>query len=103
MTARVTVRQLQQRADKLIDLVAAGGRVGITRDGRLVAVLARPGSGPEPDPGRRAREGLVHDGTVAPENAATARGLADWTFPEPGTGLRSASDALLTMREEKDR
>ncbi|MFE7590349.1 type II toxin-antitoxin system Phd/YefM family antitoxin [Kitasatospora sp. NPDC057512] len=109
MKARVTVRQLQQRADKLIDLVAAGERVGITRDGRLVAVLAPPGrdTGPDPDPERQAWEGLVHDGTVAPENAATARGLADWTIPEPvtglGTGLGSASDALLAMREEEDR
>ncbi|MFG2904854.1 type II toxin-antitoxin system Phd/YefM family antitoxin [Kitasatospora sp. NPDC048286] len=97
MTARVPIRQLQQHASELIDRVAAGERVEITRNGRLIAVLAPP------DPEQRVLEDLVRDGTIDPENAATARGLADWPLPEPDTGLGSASEALLAMREEEDR
>ncbi|MGW2375883.1 MULTISPECIES: type II toxin-antitoxin system Phd/YefM family antitoxin [Kitasatospora] len=75
MTARVSVQQLQDHADELIDRVAAGERIGLTRDGRLVAVLAPP------DPEQRVLAELVREGAVAPENAATARGLAGWTPP----------------------
>ncbi|WP_338677113.1 type II toxin-antitoxin system prevent-host-death family antitoxin [Streptomyces sp. SCSIO 30461] len=98
MTTRVPIRQLQQHASELIDRVAAGERVEITRNGRLIAVL-----GP-PDPEQRVLEDLVRTGTVDPDNAASARGLADW---EPLTA-RSAepsklSEVLLRMREEEDR
>ncbi|MFI8457731.1 type II toxin-antitoxin system Phd/YefM family antitoxin [Kitasatospora sp. NPDC101447] len=97
MTARVPIRQLQQHASELIDRVVAGERVEITRNGRLIAVLAPP------DPEQRVLEDLVRDGTIDPENAATARGLADWTIPEIGARLGSAADALHAMREEEDR
>ncbi|MEU3570436.1 type II toxin-antitoxin system prevent-host-death family antitoxin [Kitasatospora sp. NPDC036755] len=97
MTARVPIRQLQQHASELIDRVAAGERVEITRNGRLIAVLAPP------DPEQRVLEDLVRDGTIDPENAATARGLADWPLPEAGVELGSASEALIAMREEEDR
>ncbi|MFB7127409.1 type II toxin-antitoxin system Phd/YefM family antitoxin [Kitasatospora sp. NPDC056273] len=95
MAARVPIRQLQQHASELIDRVAAGERVEITRNGRLIAVLAPP------DPEQRVLEDLVRDGTITPENAATARGLAEWTLPESGAGLASAADALHAMREEE--
>ncbi|MEU8919403.1 hypothetical protein AB0D10_00510 [Kitasatospora sp. NPDC048545] len=48
-------------------------------------------------------EDLVRDGTLDPEDAATARGLSDWALPDIGTRLGSASDAPHAMREEKDR
>ncbi|MFD8754676.1 type II toxin-antitoxin system Phd/YefM family antitoxin [Kitasatospora sp. NPDC059577] len=94
MTTRVPIRQLQQHASELIDRVAAGERVEITRNGRLIAVLAPP------DPEQRVLEDLARDGTLDPENAATARGLSDWALPDIGTRLGSASDALHAMREE---
>ncbi|MEU3373646.1 type II toxin-antitoxin system Phd/YefM family antitoxin [Streptomyces sp. NPDC006711] len=72
MTTRVPIRRLQQDASELIERVAAGERVEITRNGRLVAVL-----GP-PDPEQRVMEDLERTGTVDPDNAASARGLADW-------------------------
>ncbi|MFJ9695455.1 type II toxin-antitoxin system Phd/YefM family antitoxin [Kitasatospora sp. NPDC101183] len=97
MTARVPVQQLLQHAGELVDLAASGERIGITRNGRLIAVLAPP------DPEQRVLEALVRDGTVAPENAATARGLADWTPPPVGIRLDSAADALHAMREEEGR
>ncbi|HJD84238.1 type II toxin-antitoxin system Phd/YefM family antitoxin [Kitasatospora aureofaciens] len=97
MTARVPIRQLQQHASELIDRVAAGERVEITRNGRLIAVLSPP------DPEQRVLEDLVRDGTIDPENAATARGLADWTPPTVDVRLPSASEALHRMREEEDR
>ncbi|MFF4378685.1 type II toxin-antitoxin system Phd/YefM family antitoxin [Kitasatospora sp. NPDC001547] len=78
MPVNVTISQLQQQTDELIDRVAAGERIGITRDGRVVAVLAPPG------PEQRGLDGLVRDVGKAPENAATARGPADGTALGPG-------------------
>ncbi|MET8546518.1 hypothetical protein ABZW03_38775 [Kitasatospora sp. NPDC004799] len=71
----------------------------ITRDGRPVAVLTPVGSE------QRVRENLVRDGSLTPENAATARGLADWPLPSPegGAALGSASAALLALREKNHR
>ncbi|MFG3228582.1 type II toxin-antitoxin system Phd/YefM family antitoxin [Kitasatospora sp. NPDC048194] len=97
MTARVPIRQLQQHASELIDRVAAGERVEITRNGRLIAVLSPP------DPEQRVLEDLVRDGTIDPENAAGARGLADRTPPVLDVPLPSAAEALHAMREEEDR
>ncbi|MFJ6616117.1 hypothetical protein ACIQOW_00845 [Kitasatospora sp. NPDC091335] len=54
------------------------------------------------DPEHQVPEGLVRDGTIDPENAATARGLADWPLPGAGAGLGSAAGALLAMRGEED-
>lgn len=77
MTARVPVRQFQQHAGELMDRVAAGERIEITRSGRLIAVLSPP------DPEQRVLEDLVRDGTIDPENAATTLGLADWSPAAP--------------------
>ncbi len=97
MTARVPIRQLQQHASELVDRVAAGERIEITRNGRLIAVLSPP------HPEQRVLEDLVRDGTIDPENAATARGLSEWTPPPAAPGLASPTEALRTMREEEDR
>ncbi|MFD5425038.1 type II toxin-antitoxin system Phd/YefM family antitoxin [Streptomyces sp. NPDC127084] len=98
MTTRVPIRQLQQHASELIDRVAAGERVEITRNGRLIAVL-----GP-PDPEQRVMEDLIRTGTVDPDNAASARGLADWEpLPARSTEPSKLSEVLLRMREEEDR
>ncbi|MFF2076451.1 type II toxin-antitoxin system Phd/YefM family antitoxin [Kitasatospora sp. NPDC058162] len=97
MTARATIRQLQLHTDELIDRVAAGERIGITRDGRVIAVLAPP------HPEQRVLEELVRTGSIDPENAATARGLADWDPPATDIQLPSATEALHKMREEEDR
>ncbi|MFD9634057.1 type II toxin-antitoxin system Phd/YefM family antitoxin [Streptomyces violascens] len=98
MTTRVPIRQLQQHASELIDRVVSGERVEITRNGRLIAVL-----GP-PDPEQRVMEDLVRTGTVDPDNAASARGLADWRpLPaRPGQPAR-LSEVLRSLREEEER
>ncbi|GAA3370186.1 hypothetical protein GCM10020367_15810 [Streptomyces sannanensis] len=98
MTTRVPIRQLQQHASELIDRVAAGERVEITRNGRLIAVLAPP------DPEQRVLEDLIRTATVDPDNARSARGLGDWQplTPRPGAPTR-LSEVLLAMREEEDR
>ncbi|MFB9369467.1 type II toxin-antitoxin system Phd/YefM family antitoxin [Kitasatospora albolonga] len=96
MTARVPIRQLQQHASELMDRVAAGERIEITRNGRLIAVLSPP------DPEQRVLEDLVRDGTVDPENAATATGLAHWEPPVAPEGLASPGSALAAMREEEE-
>jgi prevent-host-death family protein len=97
VTSRVPIRQLQQHASELIDRVLAGEEVEITRNGRLVAVLSPP------SPEQRVMEDLVRTGTVDPENAANARGLADWEPPAAPPGLPSASAALIELRDEEDR
>ncbi|MBV9025330.1 MAG: type II toxin-antitoxin system prevent-host-death family antitoxin [Streptomycetaceae bacterium] len=97
MTTRVPIRQLQQHASELIDRVAAGERVEITRNGRLIAILTPP------PPEQRVREDLIRTGTVDPENAAQARGLADWVPPVAPVGLSSPSEALHALRQEEER
>ncbi|NBM18311.1 type II toxin-antitoxin system Phd/YefM family antitoxin [Streptomyces sp. GC420] len=98
MTTRVPIRQLQQHASELIDRVAAGERVEITRNGRLIAVL-----GP-PDPEQRVREDLIRTGSVDPDNAATARGLGGWEPLPPRSGAPAKlSDLLRELREEENR
>lgn len=97
MTARATIRQLQLHTDELIDRVAAGERIGITRDGRVIAVLAPP------HPEQRVLEELVRTGSIDSENAATARGLADWDPPTTGLRLQSATEALHRVRAEEVR
>jgi prevent-host-death family protein len=97
MTTRVPIRQLQQHASELIDRVAAGERVEITRNGRLIAVLAPP------PPEQRVLEDLIRTGTVDPDNAAHAGGLADWEPPATPPGLASPSEALHALRDEEDR
>ncbi|MGP3951140.1 type II toxin-antitoxin system Phd/YefM family antitoxin [Streptomyces sp. 7N604] len=98
MTTRVPIRQLQQHASELVDRVAAGERVEITRNGRLIAVLAPP------DPEQRVMEDLVRTGTVDPDNANQARGLGDWEpLPaKPGKQPR-LSEVLHELRAEEDR
>jgi prevent-host-death family protein len=97
MTARVPIRQLQSHASELVDRVAAGERVEITRNGRLVAVL-----GP-PDPEQRVHEDLIRTGSVDPDNAERAGGLADWEPLVSRPELPRLSEVLLAMREEEDR
>jgi prevent-host-death family protein len=97
MSSRVPIRQLQSHASELVDRVAAGERVEITRNGRLVAVL-----GPPP-PEQRVLEDLVRTGSVDPDNLDRARGLADWQPLPPRPGTPSLSEVLLALREEEDR
>ncbi|MFF2145662.1 hypothetical protein [Kitasatospora sp. NPDC058190] len=76
--------------------VATGERFGIARGGRLVTVPAPPALE------REALERLVRDGAIVAENAATARGLADWPLPSCDSRLDSASAALHAMRDEEE-
>lgn len=71
----------------------------ITRNGRLIAVLAPP------DPEQRVMEDLVRTGTVDPENVKDSRRLADWEpLPPRAAGShRRLSDVLLELREEENR
>jgi antitoxin (DNA-binding transcriptional repressor) of toxin-antitoxin stability system len=97
--------QLQLNAAELIDRVAAGERVEITRNGRLVAVLSPPlpCSGPEPKPEQRVLETLVRTGIVGADFDARARGLADWEPVPAPSGWRSLSQVLLEAREMERR
>ncbi|MEV3856711.1 type II toxin-antitoxin system prevent-host-death family antitoxin [Streptomyces sp. NPDC050095] len=76
MATRVPIGQLQQHAGELIDRVAAGEFVEVTRNGRLIAVLRPPG--PEQQ---------------ALENPVRSR--------IPGAPSK-LSDVLRRMREETD-
>jgi len=96
MTARVPIRQLQQHASEL-DRVAAGERIEITRNGRLVAVLAPP------PPEQRVLEDLVRDGTLDARNVQQAVGLADWEPLPASAEEKPLSETLQELRDEEDR
>src|SRR2546423_5351697 len=84
-TERIPIRRLQQHASEVIARVEAGGRVEITRNGRLVAVLTAP------DPEAAAWDRLGAGGTVDP-TADRRGGLARWRTP-PGTPRPQLSEA----------
>lgn len=97
MTTRVPVRQLQRHASELLDRVAAGERIEITRNGELVAIVCPP------DPKQKVIEELLAEGFLTPEEL-NKPGLAGWTTPgEPlPPGSKTLTEALLEMREEED-
>jgi prevent-host-death family protein len=92
-TERIPIRRLQQHASEVIARVEAGGRVEITRNGRLVAVLTAP------DPEAAAWDRLVAEGAVDP--AADRRGgLAGWRTPRGAVGSR-LSEAVAQLRDDE--
>ena len=91
---KVTIRQLQQHAAKVIDELAEADVVGeITRRGQVIARLI-PVS-----PAERALAELVERGEVIP--AANPAGLAGWKPLPPRQDGVSLSEALIAMREEE--
>ena len=95
-TERIPIRRLQQHASEVIARVEAGGRVEITRNGRLVAVLSAP------DPEETAWDRLVAEGAVDPD-ADRRGGLAGWRTPR-GTPSTRLTEALEQVRaDESDR
>lgn len=91
------IRKLQQHASELIEKVQAGERVEVTRNGRLVAVLAPP------DPEDQVIDELVAAGLVDPDVAGRVGSLAGWEPLPPQPDTRPLSEALVEMREEDRR
>ena len=91
---KVTIRQLQQHAAKVIGELAEAEVIGeITRRGQVIARLI-PVS-----PAERAFAELVERGEVI--QAANPGGLAGWKpLPSRPDGV-SLADALIAMREEE--
>ncbi len=91
---KVTIRQLQQHAAKVIDELAEAEEIGeITRRGQVIAHLI-PVS-----PAERALAELLDRGEVIP--AKNPVGLVGWApLPPPEDG-GSLSDALIALREEE--
>ena len=91
---KVTIRQLQQHAAKVIDELAEAEEIGeITRRGQVIARLI-PVS-----PAERALAEMLNRGEVIP--AKNPAGLAGWTpLPAPEDEV-SLSDALIALREEE--
>jgi prevent-host-death family protein len=91
---KVTIRQLQQHAAKVIDELAEDEVVGeITRRGQVIARLI-PVS-----PAERVFAEMLKHGEVIP--AANPAGLAGWKPLPPRADGVSLSDALIAMREEE--
>jgi len=95
MVTRVSIRQLQRHASKLLDRVAAGETLEITRNCQLVGVIIPPG------PKQQVIDELMAEGFLTP--AALAKpGLAG-IKPFDMELSTSLSDALRELREEEDR
>jgi antitoxin (DNA-binding transcriptional repressor) of toxin-antitoxin stability system len=91
---RVTIRELQQHAAKVIDDLAEAAEVAeITRRGQVIARLI-PVS-----PAERALAEMLERGEVIP--AKNPAGLAGWKPLPPREDGVSLSDALIAMREEE--
>ena len=91
---KVTIRQLQQHAAKVIGELAEAEVIGeITRHGQVIARLI-PVS-----PAERALAEMLERGEVIA--ATNPAGLAGWKPLPPRQDGVSLSDALITMREEE--
>jgi antitoxin (DNA-binding transcriptional repressor) of toxin-antitoxin stability system len=91
---KVTIRQLQQHAAKVIDELAEDEVIGeITRRGQVIARLI-PVS-----PAERVFAEMLERGEVIP--AANPTGLAGWKPLPPRQDGVSLSDALIALREEE--
>ena len=91
---KVTIRQLQQHAAKVIGELAEAEEIGeITRRGQVIARLI-PVS-----PAERAFAEMLERGEVIP--AANPAGLAGWKPLPPGEDGVSLSDALIALRDEE--
>jgi antitoxin (DNA-binding transcriptional repressor) of toxin-antitoxin stability system len=91
---KVTIRQLQQHAAKVIDELAEAEEIGeITRRGQVIARLI-PVS-----PAERAFAEMLESGAVIP--AKNPVGLAGWKPLPPREDGVSLSDALIAMRDEE--
>jgi antitoxin (DNA-binding transcriptional repressor) of toxin-antitoxin stability system len=91
---RVTIRQLQQHAAKVIDELAEAEEVAdITRRGQVIARLI-PVS-----PAERAFAEMIERGEVIP--AKNPGGLAGWKPLPPRADGVSLSDVLIALREEE--
>jgi len=91
---KVTIRQLQQHAAKVIDeLAEAAETAEITRRGQVIARLI-PVS-----PAERTLAEMVERGEIIP--ATSPGGLSGWKPLPPREDGVSLSDALIAMREEE--
>ncbi len=91
---RVTIRQLQQHAAKVIDELAEAEEVGeITRRGQVIARII-PVS-----PAERALAEMLDRGEVI--LAQNPAGLAGWTPLPPREDGVSLPDALVALRQEE--
>jgi antitoxin (DNA-binding transcriptional repressor) of toxin-antitoxin stability system len=91
---KVTIRQLQQHAAKVIDeLAEAAETAEITRRGQVIARLI-PVS-----PAERAFAEMVERGEIIP--AKNPGGLSGWQPLPPREDGVSLSDALIAMRDEE--
>ena len=91
---KVTIRQLQQHAAKVIDELAEAEEIGeITRRGQVIARLI-PVS-----PAERAFAEMLERGAVIPAKNPT--GLVGWKPLPPRDDGVSLSDALIALREEE--
>lgn len=95
MATRVPVRQLQRHASELLDRVAAGERIEVTRNGQLIAVITPP------DPRQQVIEELIAEGFLDPQELKKPglAGITPLTVDLP----MSPSEALQQMRDEDDR
>ena len=96
MTQRVPIRRLQQQASQLVAAAESGERIEITRNGRLVAVLAPP------PPEETVYNELVTDGILLPADEA-AEDLAEWEIRPADLDAAPLADVLLAQRETEDR
>jgi antitoxin (DNA-binding transcriptional repressor) of toxin-antitoxin stability system len=91
---KVTIRQLQQHAAKVIDELAEAQEIGeITRRGQLIARLV-PVS-----PAERAFAEMLERGEVIP--ARNGAGLTGWQPLPPRDDEASLSDLLIAMRDQE--
>jgi antitoxin (DNA-binding transcriptional repressor) of toxin-antitoxin stability system len=91
---RVTIRELQQHAAKVIDeLAEAGETAEITRRGQVIARIF-PVS-----PAERAFAEMLERGEIIP--AKNPDGLVGWKPLPPREDGVSLSDVLIAMREEE--
>lgn len=98
---RVTARDLSRNTSEILDRVAAGERIEVTRNGVPIAVLTPP------DPVEVMTQGLIKAGVLSVDWRAEQAELRQWLKENPPLpaepGEPPLSEVLVDMREEETR
>jgi prevent-host-death family protein len=93
---RISARELSRNTAEVLDRVAAGETIEVTRNGVAIAVLTPP------DPTEVLAQGLIKAGILEPDWRKRQTEALRALRPLPADG-RSGSDALIGLREEETR
>lgn len=98
---RITARELARNTSEVLDRVAAGETIEVTRNGMPIAVMSPP------DPTKVMTQGLIKAGVLSSDWRAEQDEFKRWMAENPPLpaepGKPTLSETLIQLREEETR